>query len=173
MSWETSVATCHKISFCSPKLALNSWRYIKGLPMIFSTALLDAHLLKASSDSKLYLTEQKHKTDTYTSVFRMAHVHSARALGCRRLWGASVWVSTHGEGLPRSIENSQQTDTDGQTTTDCGRNGLHENTADAVQFRILGKLNQCYKYKGTRLCPYGREHCSVLPTPTFIMRWKL
>lgn len=51
---------------------------------MFLTGLLDAHSPALSGVGRLHHAEQEHKIDTYTSVFKMAHVHSARAVDCRQ-----------------------------------------------------------------------------------------
>jgi hypothetical protein len=53
------------------------------------------------------------------------------------------------KGFPPSTGSNCDQERDGQTTSDCGHYGLHKNTADGLQFRILGKLTKRYKHKVT------------------------
>jgi len=134
-----------KISFLDPHSHL---QYIRGPPIVFLTALPDAHSSTLLRAGRLHHAEQKHKIDTYTSVFRMAHVHSARALDCRQAAVSGQCMSVLTRRRAAVIRwKPLARDRDGQTTADCCRNGLHENTAHALQFRVLGKLSQWYKHK--------------------------
>lgn len=119
-----------------------------------------------SAVAELHYTQQTRLNTRFSLYTTMtAHVHDAGAPGCTAVArGASVRVSAHDIGFFPSTDNCYQCpgqEKDGQTAANCSSNGLHEDTANAVQLCILGKLTRRYTHRDTRVCPYGRERCHI------------